>query len=174
MPYATPGQPRHSTPAIETTYKGFRFRSRLEARWAIFFDHLGLEWEYEPEGFDMGEDGRYLPDFRLCGTFAEVKFLGGDFSKAWRLAERLSQPVLLLEGMPDFLAYGYAEPQGCRDNPDTFTFYPEEKRLFWASGWDAGDRYDSLENRDCNPIMREAIKAARSARFEHGETPKPR
>lgn len=28
--------------AIETRYKGYRFRSRLEARWAVFFDALGL------------------------------------------------------------------------------------------------------------------------------------
>lgn len=25
---------------IETEYKGYRFRSRLEARWAVFFDTL--------------------------------------------------------------------------------------------------------------------------------------
>ena len=49
--------------AIETQYKGYRFRSRLEARWAVFFDALGIEWEYEPEGFDLGEAGWYLPDF---------------------------------------------------------------------------------------------------------------
>lgn len=24
--------------AIDTYYKGYRFRSRLEARWAVFFD----------------------------------------------------------------------------------------------------------------------------------------
>ncbi|WP_299313471.1 hypothetical protein [uncultured Halomonas sp.] len=51
--------------AIETIYKGYRFRSRLEARWAVFFDALGIEWEYEPEGFDLGEAGWYLPDFYL-------------------------------------------------------------------------------------------------------------
>lgn len=50
--------------AIETHYKGYRFRSRLEARWAVFFDDLRLRWEYETEGFDI--DGtRYLPDFRV-------------------------------------------------------------------------------------------------------------
>lgn len=38
---------------IETLYKGYRFRSRLEARWAVFFDALGLKWEYEKEGFDL-------------------------------------------------------------------------------------------------------------------------
>jgi len=41
---------------IETKYKGYRFRSRLEARWAVFFDTLGLKWWYEPEGFDLRFD----------------------------------------------------------------------------------------------------------------------
>jgi hypothetical protein len=41
---------------IETAYKGYRFRSRLEARWAVFFDAMGLKWEYEPEGFDLTEN----------------------------------------------------------------------------------------------------------------------
>lgn len=36
--------------AVETVYKGYLFRSRLEARWTIFFDSLGIKWEYEPEG----------------------------------------------------------------------------------------------------------------------------
>lgn len=51
--------------AIETTYKGYKFRSRTEARWAVFFDSLGLQWEYEPEGFDLGSGVRYLPDFKV-------------------------------------------------------------------------------------------------------------
>lgn len=50
--------------AIETRYAGCHFRSRLEARWAVFFDHLGIEWEYEPEGFETSA-GNYLPDFRI-------------------------------------------------------------------------------------------------------------
>jgi len=50
--------------AIETRYNGYRFRSRLEARWAVFFDTLGLSWEYEPEGFHTSA-GPYLPDFRV-------------------------------------------------------------------------------------------------------------
>lgn len=49
---------------IETIYNGYRFRSRLEARWAVFFDHLNIGYRYEPEGFDI--DGTwYLPDFYL-------------------------------------------------------------------------------------------------------------
>lgn len=61
--------------AIETQYKGYRFRSRLEARWAVFFDALGTKWDYEPEGFDLGEAGWYLPDFWLptLELWVEVK-----------------------------------------------------------------------------------------------------
>jgi hypothetical protein len=51
--------------AIETPYQGHRFRSRLEARWAVFFDALNLGWEYEPEGFELQGGTLYLPDFRL-------------------------------------------------------------------------------------------------------------
>ena len=56
---------------IATTYRGVRFRSRLEARWAVFFDAMGWRWEYEP--FDA--DG-YIPDFVLLGddpVLVEVK-----------------------------------------------------------------------------------------------------
>jgi len=31
--------------AIETEYDGHRFRSRLEARWAVFFNAVGLTYE---------------------------------------------------------------------------------------------------------------------------------
>jgi hypothetical protein len=51
--------------AIETRYKGYQFRSRLEARYAVFFDALDIDWEYEKEGFELGALGRYLPDFFL-------------------------------------------------------------------------------------------------------------
>lgn len=50
---------------IETMFQCYLFRSRLEARWAVFFEALGLEWEYEPEGFELGDGVRYLPDFRV-------------------------------------------------------------------------------------------------------------
>lgn len=38
---------------IETFYKNYRFRSRQEARWAVFFDELNVKWEYEVEGFEL-------------------------------------------------------------------------------------------------------------------------
>jgi hypothetical protein len=50
--------------AIETIYDGYRFRSRMEARWAVFFKTAGIEYEYEPQGFEL-KNGRYLPDFWL-------------------------------------------------------------------------------------------------------------
>jgi hypothetical protein len=50
--------------AIETEYNGYKFRSRVEARWAVFFDTLGIRYMYEEDGYDI--DGTwYLPDFHL-------------------------------------------------------------------------------------------------------------
>lgn len=49
---------------IPTEYNGCRFRSRTEARWAVFFDACGVKWEYEPEGFNLNGLW-YLPDFLL-------------------------------------------------------------------------------------------------------------
>jgi hypothetical protein len=54
---------------IQTKYKGYRFRSRLEARWAVFFDALDLEWIYEPEGFKLEDGTYYLPDFKVLTPY---------------------------------------------------------------------------------------------------------
>ena len=61
--------------AIGTIYKNVRFRSRLEARWAVFFDNYGLKWEYEPETFKLKNGILYCPDFYLpdLKCYAEVK-----------------------------------------------------------------------------------------------------
>lgn len=60
---------------IETLYNGYRFRSRLEARWAVFFDTLNVEYTYEPEGIVLQNGEYYLPDFYLpkLETFVEIK-----------------------------------------------------------------------------------------------------
>lgn len=58
-------------PSIPTTYRGVRFRSRLEAKWAAFFDLSGWRWDYEP--LDLGG---YIPDFVLSlrrSVLVEVK-----------------------------------------------------------------------------------------------------
>ena len=92
--------------AIETVYKGYRFRSRLEARWAVFFDKLGIKYEYEKEGFDLGEHGRYLPDFWLpkMGIWCEVKSSEGfdevASKKLIALVQHTGWPALAVAGMP--------------------------------------------------------------------------
>jgi hypothetical protein len=47
---------------IETLYNGYRFRSRLEARWAVFLTYARVIYQYEVEGFHL-PSGNYLPDF---------------------------------------------------------------------------------------------------------------
>lgn len=46
--------------AIPTLYKGVQMRSRLEAKFAVLFDHLKWEWGYEELDFQ----GR-IPDFTM-------------------------------------------------------------------------------------------------------------
>ena len=61
--------------AIETVYNGYRFRSRLEARWAVFFDAANIPYVYEPEGIQFKDGTRYLPDFYLpwFNAYVEIK-----------------------------------------------------------------------------------------------------
>jgi hypothetical protein len=48
---------------IPTTYAGVEFRSRLEAKWAAFFDLVGWKWTYEPLDYPG-----WIPDFMLAGV----------------------------------------------------------------------------------------------------------
>jgi hypothetical protein len=51
--------------SLPTCYDGYQFRSRLEARWAVFFHTLKIDdYRYEPEGYDLGGTW-YQPDFWL-------------------------------------------------------------------------------------------------------------
>ena len=90
--------------AIETVYNGYRFRSRLEARWAVFFDALGIEYQYEPEGFDLGEDGWYLPDFYLPNEKLYVEVKGenpdDDYSLKLKSFRDSVKGILLVVGDP--------------------------------------------------------------------------
>lgn len=64
-----------SNRSLPSVYNGCKFRSRLEARWAYYFDLIGLPWEYEPEGYEL-KTGCYVPDFycpTCCPFYVEVK-----------------------------------------------------------------------------------------------------
>lgn len=108
--------------AIETSYKGYRFRSRLEARWAVFFDSLGIAWEYEKEGF-VSNGKPYLPDFWLLDYKAHLEIKPGNWSlwdavrgKEWAFAEGNEEGdnlFLVLAGNPwPWEYYFFSEFQG--------------------------------------------------------------
>lgn len=101
--------------AIETRYNGYRFRSRLEARWAVYFDAIGIEWEYETEGFEWPDGLRYLPDFWLpqVSMWAEAKpmqFTDNELEKVKRLVIGTGFACVLLEGFPEPKAYDVTSP----------------------------------------------------------------
>jgi hypothetical protein len=105
MGMSSPNQPPpKGIPAIETRYGGYRFRSRLEARWAVFFDSLDVDWDYEREGYDLGEAGWYLPDFWLpeLGCWVEVKPShppdADTIRKAAALRDQEGSPVVIFSG----------------------------------------------------------------------------
>jgi hypothetical protein len=58
-------------------------RSRLEARWAVFFSHSGFCWSYEPMTFRLSTGQPYTPDFYLPEVgWIEIKPTVGDAEKA--------------------------------------------------------------------------------------------
>jgi hypothetical protein len=88
--------------AIETKFDGHFFRSRLEARWAVFFKTLGVPYAYEMEGFDLGGGYRYLPDFWLPQQEAWIEIKGAPPNeREIEVARRLSEaghPVFIFHG----------------------------------------------------------------------------
>lgn len=94
---------------IETEYRSITFRSRTEARWAVFFDVMEWRWEYEPVEVPFG-NSVYIPDFRInCNIrgkdfVAEVKPISFweltrfEIEKAWAAVEFLGCPILMLAG----------------------------------------------------------------------------
>ena len=151
---------------IETSYRGYRFRSRLEARWAIFFDTLNIDWEYEKEGYKL-PSGWYLPDFWIntVNMFAEVKpgqFSDKEKSLTAELAWISKFPVLRLDGTPQNRPYFAVHQEGelmdyCLTN---YHNYPQEEHRFYCCPSDYESYWDDTQS---------AIDAALSARFEHGE-----
>ncbi|MFB7825299.1 hypothetical protein [Streptomyces hydrogenans] len=212
--------------AIETSYAGHRFRSRLEARWAVFFDKIGIRWEYEPQGYAVGPDGGrkpYLPDFWLPKEklWVEVKgseeqldvellfhaviphyglpnpagpqlinehqvrlLILGPIGRADSLVHSTtgehagySQPahtVLtfrkgdVFQGMACFFAGGIdITPEGGLVGNDGPYIDWEGRGTRWGN-WVGGG---GLISEDRDEAAHAAYRAARSARFEHGQTP---
>lgn len=87
---------------IETVYKGYKFRSRTEARWAVFFDTLGIEYRYEKEGFDLN-GAWYLPDFWLPKQKCWVEIKG---EKPTTEAQEKSDILQIYTGQPVHTFYG--------------------------------------------------------------------
>lgn len=149
--------------AIETRYKGYRFRSRLEARWAVFLDALNEEWQYEPEGYDL-PSGRYLPDFWLprMDLWLEIKGIEPN-ERELKLCEELAKghgsPVAIATGLPfsakEFFFDGNDGLWGTWDYFDSIGMAPNEiaqlecrynaERLkvycFVGNGWDLYGAY---------------------------------
>lgn len=91
--------------AIETSYNGYRFRSRAEARWAVFFDTAGIRYRYELEGFEL-PCGRYLPDFYLpdLDYWFEVKGqqpTPDEITRCGFLYDATSKSILIAVGPPE-------------------------------------------------------------------------
>lgn len=164
---------------IQTWYHGRHFRSRNEARWAIYLDALGLAWQYEPEGYFINGRG-YLPDFWLpqLDCFAEVK--PGIFtSEEWALCCGLPAGCLLLDGEPAARAWAYIDPLGTGGEPCTYDEYlgggqygrivlsvsKHRGRLWFLLGEDYEDYGWNVYEEQ------QAVALALSARFEHGERP---
>lgn len=107
--------------AKPTWYAGIEFRSRLEARWASWFDDRDILWEYEPKSFDINTRYRYTPDFFLRsvgaqGTYVEIKGstpTAIELDRLWRLwnlrASEGPDCALIIGFRPDdvFRVYSY-------------------------------------------------------------------
>ena len=61
--------------ARRTRYNGVTFRSKLEAQWAVFWDELGVKWQYEPLTFKLPDGKQYTPDFWIVdlALWVEIK-----------------------------------------------------------------------------------------------------
>jgi len=194
-----------SLKAIQTQYNGFLFRSRLEARWAVFFDACGVKYEYEPEGYDLGNGLMYLPDFLLHDVdgrdggdlYVEVKgqMNDDDAMKINRFAKlgmenpdrygKSETAILVVGKIPDgndiediIQSIGDEAYSDYREWPNEFNFQTIDGDYFGAyPGINHEGKFelfgdDSSYLQDMDKVKTErAYRAARQARFEHGEIP---
>lgn len=184
----TEGIMNTSLKAIETVYHGYRFRSRLEARWAVFLDTLQIKYAYEAQGYDL--DGkRYLPDFAIEAPPCFIEIKGQEPSRSeehlcFSLAETSERTVYLLAGSP-----WPGEYEIWRWRPEWGVVLGGERGLQWASCSPCG-KMDTVDPRTArtdkgrcdaghywtfgadSAVLQQAYTTARQARFEHGERPR--
>lgn len=176
---------------LETEYAGAKFRSRTEAKWAVFFDALGVRWVYEPEAYEL-ESGRYLVDFWLpsLDVYLEVKGVYPtpmETTKALDLAEHTGKRVVIFAGEPQSWRFDLAAGAGgvmCRPKrgsvPDDGYFFcvcPECGKL--GIEWNGyGDRVcgkacmaERHLTGDAPAIVMAARKACGSRHWEGDPTP---
>jgi hypothetical protein len=177
--------------AIETQYNGYHFRSRLEARWAVFFDTLGVRWEYEKEGYELETGERYLPDFWLPderiwievkGDMPQNNYLSMIEAFSWEIGA-----ILLVVGLPgtgpyEFFGFdlcdssggGYRNEidiSGAHDGKIQFT--SQDSRLTRDRVVFTDGRFENsmdimyFRNRIIFPSAIEATNKAKAARFEY-------
>lgn len=188
---------------IETVYNGYRFRSRLEARWAVFFDAIGAEWEYEPEGFVLPDGTCYLPDFLLHNVrgrgadsiYVEIKgvLTDTDLHKIEMFSNGML-PIIIFGQIPDCTRIERHYVPYLKDYVGPwweFDFSKDNNENFYNLEFSEGDCYltepkaakggglvldypDNPYNFVDDELTAKAFITARQARFEHGETPKVR
>lgn len=156
-------------------------------------DALGAQWEYEPEGFDLGDGLKYLPDFRVHNVgvkggeaetiFIEVKgeITGADEIKIKRFVALVDNPILVVGRIPygdsaDGLIWdAIANLKLSEISSLLFSFElidnDDYSCMLGASG--NGDGL-VLYGSDYTDLVDEkktiaAYRKARQARFEHGE-----
>lgn len=120
--------------AIPTIYNSVRFRSRLEARWAAFFDLLQMKWSYEPMDFKG-----WIPDFFLHDhhQYTEVKPIDEYcLQTAKKMLTAAPDETLVLLGLApkftDGLCYvGWWVNGGEAGSPATLTTYCGDYEIFY-------------------------------------------
>jgi hypothetical protein len=158
---------------IETTYNGVKYRSRTEARWAVFFDSIGLRAQYEADGFLIREGG-YLPDFWLpdVRVFLEVKGVEPTIeerTKCSALTTAASCDVLIAIGAPE-MAFSllWCDREGWRDDRFFFAHDRYADAGFWLVGQHTAHVIGPSSRLPGGPITTltdAAYETARSERF---------
>lgn len=139
---------RVSIPSIATPYGGAMFRSRLEARYAVMLDALGVRWQFEAEGFNTSA-GYYLPDLYIpaANLWLEIKPehpTAEEVEKCRALAEGVPGAVRLLYG-----PFGWWLDRLPESRAGGIAFWRESEGDKWHGQADGAHRYSPAVCDDC-------------------------